>query len=272
MHCGYEGSDLAPTINVASAHLSIDEASRESGLHDLRVHNFAELLVQIRRAQPNGGRLLEVGCAHGWFLELAKDAFDVCGIEPDERIFREAAAMGLPVRAGYFPDALAAGETYDVIVFNDVFEHIPAIDDILSSCHSHLERDGLIVLNLPSSDGIFYRLARVLCRIGACGTFDRLWQAGLPSPHVHYFNPMNLRTLLRKHGFAPEAEGTLATLLLKGLYARIAYTGKYKPPARALLFAGIASTLPLLTILPRDIIYSIARKSAGAPAKRGIDE
>jgi len=51
----------------------------------------------------------------------------------------------------------------------------------------------VLVLNLPTSGGSLYRVAKLLCRFGAKGFFERLWQRNLPSPHLHYFDDRNLR-------------------------------------------------------------------------------
>jgi SAM-dependent methyltransferase len=271
--CGYEGSDLVPNINAESHRHTIDEIARERSLGVLRRRNFEELLAHIKTLKPGGGTLLEVGCAHGWFLEIARGDFEVTGIEPDANICREAAAKGLAVSAGYFPEALGAADRYDIIVFNDVIEHIPAIADALNQCRSRLVPGGLLVLNLPSSDGIFYRTATLLCGIGMPGAFDRMWQAGLPSPHLHYFNRANLAALLRNWDFEPRAQGTLATLRLAGLYDRIAYASPRGVVAGVALYAAVALALPFLGLMPRDIMYSISvRKAAdAAPSAENAD-
>jgi SAM-dependent methyltransferase len=265
--CGYEGSTLEGRINEASRHAAIDEAARERALHDLRIANFTELLRHVVAAKPGGRRLLDVGCAHGWFLDVARTRFDVLGIEPDRSIAQAATQRGLPVRHGFFPEALASGERFDVIVFNDVFEHIPTPGDVLAACRDHLAPAGLVVLNLPSSGGAFYRLASALCRGGSCSAFERMWQVGLPSPHVHYFAPANLARLLARHGFDVNGQGTLATLRLKGLYTRIAYTGQHGPVVRSLQFLAIATMLPVLAFLPHDIIFAIARAGASPQSR-----
>ena len=118
--CRYESADLTPLINSLSAHLLIKEADREVGLRDLRRLNFQTLIEQIKAAKPMGGRLLDVGCAHGWFLEMARDSFEAMGIEPDDNIAAMASNKGLTIRRGYFPDALIGSEMFDVIVFNDL--------------------------------------------------------------------------------------------------------------------------------------------------------
>lgn len=259
--CGYEQSSLLPTINEHAAHEQIDEAARETGLRQLRLKNFETLLNVISELKPAGGRLLDVGCAHGWFIETATGRFDVLGIEPDKAMYAAAAARGLAVRNGYFPDALRDGETFDVIIFNDVLEHIPPVIDVLKSCYRRLNDGGYLVVNLPSSNGVFYRLSRLFARAGFSGFFERLWQKDLPSPHVHYFNDSNLAELLQYNGFISVVKGRLPVLSLAGLFTRISYAGRMGLVSRMAVYCGVAICLPLLRLLPSDIIYLVAKKN-----------
>ena len=259
--CAYEQSTLTPTINDHFAHQNIDEAARHSGLRDIRLKNFEVLLESVMRLKPDGGRLLEVGSAHGWFLEAAMSAFEVLGVEPDQAVYATTAARGLPVRNGYFPDALRDGETFDVIVFNDVLEHIPPVLDILQTCHDRLNEGGYLVVNLPNSSGAFYRVAKIFTRFGVNAFFERLWQKGLPSPHVHYFNESNLGEILQRTGYVNVVRGRLPVLSLKGLYTRISYAGQMNGLSKALIYCAVAISLPVLRLLPSDIIYLVARKN-----------
>lgn len=259
-NCNYEKANLQPTINLHSAHQLIDEDARETGLRELRLNNFKKVLLSIKTLKPNGGYLLDVGCAHGWFLETAKNDFEVFGLEPDKNVFDTTYRRGLPVRMGYFPDALDESEKFDVIVFNDVIEHIPDIERTLAYCHQRLNEDGLLVLNLPSSNGIFYRLSKMFYYFGYPNFFERLWQKDLPSPHLHYFNLANLIFLLKNNGFDVKIKGDLSTLSLAGLYTRVSYTGNLSVVASVLVCTGVALMLPILKILPSDIVYIVARR------------
>lgn len=250
-------------INSESAHRLIDEHARETGLREVRTANFKTLLANIKSVKAGGGRLLDVGCAHGWFLELATKDFDTLGIEPDQQMFSSTASRGLAVRQGYFPDALAPDEQFHVIVFNDVIEHIPDIESTLAACRRHLKPGGILVLNLPSSSGLFYRVAGVLYRLGISRFFDRLWQKGFPSPHLHYFNPSNLVRLLEKNGYTNRLQGSLSTLQLPGLYTRISYDESRSQVERMLVYVGVVLLLPLLKMLPSDIIYVVSEKKSG---------
>ena len=256
--CGYEKTNLQPTINAQESQAAIDEAARAQALSSLRLENFKELLSEIEACQPPGPKLLDVGCAHGWFLDLASKTFDVLGVEPDQRVGLEAAKPGRPIRLGYFPDALQPAEKFDVIVFNDVLEHIPDLEAVLAECQHRLNAKGLLVVNLPSSRGVFYRLARLLHRLGLPGPFERMWQVGLPSPHVHYFHLENLATLLKRKGFLVKKTGRLASVHLKGLYTRLAFTNDGQSFFKKLaLYLGIVCALPVLRLLPGDIMYVV---------------
>ena len=259
--CGYESAALAPSINDPALHAQLDEQGREQALGALRRSNFAALLQRLSAlGRPAGGALLDVGAAHGWFLQQAAGRFEVLGIEPDQAMQLRCAAAGLPVRAGYFPQVLDAGERFGVIVFNDVFEHLPDPPAALAACRHHLLPGGLLVLNLPSSRGPFYRAARLLRRLGIGGPFDRLWQKGMPSPHLHYFDPGNLSRLAAAAGFEPAYSGELPALRWRGLYARVAYAAPGAHLRNALAWLAAALAWPLLRAFPSDIALVIMRR------------
>lgn len=259
--CGYESGDLHGAINALPAGAPVDEDEREVGLKALRQENFRDIVGIARRyARADARKLLDVGCAHGWFLETARDNFEVLGIEPDAVVGGRTAARGLPVREGYFPDALHDGEIFDLIVFNDVIEHIPDIHAALVACHERLSEGGILILNLPNSAGFFYRLSKLLSRMGWSAPFDRLWQKDLPSPHVHYFRPGNLARLVGRHGFVQVHSEELPSLRARGLLERMRCAGQLSGPVLYLQYAAVLGTLPLLRVFPSDIVVSVFRK------------
>ena len=259
--CKYERAVLPSNINLLGAHQAIDETAREHALRNVRRHNFEILLRRILELKTRGD-LLDVGCAHGWFLELARTHFNVLGLEPDRAIYDAHATGTFAVRLGYFPEVLGTSEKFDVIVFNDVLEHIPDITEALSACHRHLNEHGVLVVNLPDSGGIFYRIAKRLSQFGIVEFFKRMWQVGLPSPHVHYFNRTNLTTLLEKHGFEVRKTGHLDTVHLSGLFTRISYAQDGRSYfSRAIFYVAVVMCLPLLKVLPGDILYVMATRT-----------
>lgn len=263
--CGYESAQLAPAINQAASHQKVDEARRDTGLKSLRELNFRQLLDRIgQHVAPAGSRLLDVGAAHGWFVKAAAGrGFSALGLEPDRAVCEQAQRTGALVREGFFPDVLAEGEQFEVIVFNDVFEHIPHSDTLLAQCMARLAPGGLLVLNLPSSRGIFYRTSKLLHRFGAGAFFDRLWQKDMPSPHLHYFHARNLTQLSARHGLTLVDSAHLASIHLGGLYARIAYVKSGLRWLAPLIWLSIVAAYPLVRWgAPSDIDVVIFRKGA----------
>lgn len=259
--CHYERADLAPQINENSAHARLNESDRETALRALRIENFEAIVEATLRFAPlHAKSLLDVGSAHGWFLEAARMHFNVLGIEPDATLEKHAAARGLPVRAGYFPDALREGETFDIIAFNDVIEHIPDIHTALAACRERLSPDGLLILNLPNSRGFFYKMAKLLARLGVHGPFNRLWQKGLPSPHVHYFNHHNLRRLVTKEGFDPVHVFELPALRVRGLMERLRFAGKVGTFTLYAQYVAVICAMPVLSLFPSDAVVCMFRK------------
>lgn len=262
--CGYEASQFDVTINKTSSHALMDEASREHGLKALREGNFRDLLGLIgQHVPPVRCQLLDVGAAHGWFVRMASKHMDALGVEPDGVMCAKARTEGISLIEGYFPDAISADAKFDVITFNDVFEHIPDVPRTLAACRKHLKDGGLLVLNLPSSDGFFYRTSKLLKRAGSGSAFDRMWQKGLPSPHIHYFNPKNLAKAAEKNGFNKVGVASLRSVRHEGLYDRISHISGGRELHNYLVFAATSLVIPIAGLLSSDIAVVILKKSGG---------
>lgn len=264
--CSYEGSSLQPRIVEQAG--DIDEDAREHGLSPLRQQNFkllSQRLGDLRKWEDleggGGPRLLDVGCAHGWFLQVNEQTFRTFGIEPDPIVAAATTARGLPVREGFFPAALQEDERFEVIVFNDVLEHIPDINATLAACHHHLSEGGYVVVNAPARTGFLYRLSKVMLRCGMGGAFDRLWQLGLPSPHVHYLDTPSMQRLAGKNGFKVESSMSLPSVTADGLYDRIHCSNDISAAKAAAITAGMMLAIPFLRVLPSDIEVWILKKN-----------
>lgn len=260
--CGYEAASLVGAINDRERQAQVDEERRRLGLQGIRQENFRIILDALASAGlVRGARLLDVGSAHGWFLELACARYTAAGIEPDAAVGAEARSKGLDVRLGYFPQALTEGELFDVITFNDVIEHIPDIDEAVSAARAHLGPRGLLVLSLPNSEGTFYRLAKLLAKLGVRSYFWRLWQAGFPSPHVHYFNPTNLARFVSMRGYSVERTMSLPSISPNGLAERIGHVGKQRPVVAGLTYVAVMAMLPIISRTTSDSMVLIFRRT-----------
>jgi len=261
VRCGVLNADFAVAIPDTPGHQDIDQAMREDGLGVVRDRNNARLLDKLAALTPPTGRLLDVGCGPGFLLRAASArGFATEGVEPDADV-APAAGAHAKVRHGYFPNVLASADRYDAIVFNDVLEHIPDLTGTLAAAHAHLEPGGVLALNCPDRRGLFFRVAAFADRLGLSGAYDRMWQRGLPSPHLWYFTPANLTEAATRAGFAPVGQLRLDTVAIKGLWARIRCVKDQPLLVSMAAYAFAVVTWPIARIAPADAVVCFFRRT-----------
>lgn len=249
-HCGFSASTL-----TAGGGRGVE------GLESLRRRNFGTLCNWLdRRYQLAGKSLLEVGCAEGWFLEeVRRHGVVPVGIEPTFAHAEMSREKGFEVINGFFPRDIIRQGKFDFIVFNDVFEHLPDPISSLAKCFDLLAPGGVLVLNLPSNHGIFYRLGLLFSRMGRPGILERLWQKGFPSPHLSYFNSVTLKRFISRYSCLQHiATFSLDALAKDGLWDRVktshaGLTGR-------VIYACLRLFLPLFVLFPSDIVVGVFQK------------
>jgi len=234
------------------------------GISELRRKNFKKIIDIILSLNVNQSlKILEIGSGNGFFIEeCEKSNIDITGSEADEeqynllaKNFSNIIKIALPIKN--FNNELS--NKFDVVVFNDVFEHLENLDLILIQLKSILKTNGQIVINLPSSDGLIYKFSNILNKIGFTNFYDRLWQKKLASPHLSYFNNSNLKMFFNKHGYNLIHTTSLDTVSKKGNFIRLNSTIKYK--FICFLLSGLLFLFYYFQkILPKDIILHIYKR------------
>ena len=150
-------------------------------------------------SDPRRGRLLEVGCAAGALLEVARArGWLVEGLElsppmvarANERLAprgQEAGAQPIVREQAFGPD-VAAPRSLDAIVFNDVLEHLPDPARALADAHALLSDGGRLLVCTPDLESLSARL------LGGRWPHYKL-------EHLHYFSRSSLRAMLSRAGF-----------------------------------------------------------------------
>jgi hypothetical protein len=123
----------------------------------------------------------------------------------------------------------------------------------------YLEPGGAVIVNLPVADGLIFRMARLAARFGVRGPLNRMWQAGLPSPHLSYFTGMTLRRLFEAAGFSCVRQGQLQSFTSNGLYDRIRYDRDIGPIKAAALYIIARAAGAVNRVFPSDIQYFVFR-------------
>jgi len=151
---------------------------------------FARSVDFIRRYR-SGGKLLELGCAYGFFLKEAARYFDVAGIELAEEAAAHAHRAGLNVLHGAADAAnLQRIGKVDVIALFDVIEHLPQPRETLALCRDHLNPGGIIVITTGDFGSPAARLT------GA------RWRLMTPPQHLWFLTQASMRRLSAALGLA----------------------------------------------------------------------
>jgi SAM-dependent methyltransferase len=144
---------------------------------------FAHSVDFIRRYR-SGGKLLDLGCAYGFFLMEAARHFDVAGIELAAEAAEHGRRSGLHILQGTADDAkLGEIGPLDVIVLFDVIEHLPDPRGTLALCRRHLKPGGIIVITTGDFGSLSARLA------GA------KWRLMTPPQHLWFFTRDSMQRL-----------------------------------------------------------------------------
>lgn len=124
----------------------LDQRAR-SDLPERCVH-WLNLLLK-RRLPP--AKVLEIGCAHGGYVALMRWAgYDASGTEMSPWIVQFAKeTFGVPVQAGRIEELAFAPGSLDVIILNDVIEHLPDPTATLGHCAKLLKPDGFFIIQTP---------------------------------------------------------------------------------------------------------------------------
>ena len=264
LRAAHDWVSICPACKLEKSSLEPGYGRDIEGLEDLRRRNFRRILSRLSQQKDlSGCALLEVGCAEGWFIEAAMvHGANAVGVEPSPGKADLNPFLARQLIKGRFPEAtrsLDAG-CFDLVIFNDVFEHLSHPDAVLKECHRLLSPGGLLVINLPLNSGFFYRCAKLLGRTGWHGPYERLWQKGQASPHLYYHSRRSISRLVESGGhFLPTDQFRLDSLTITGLWTRIRPSFE-SPLIAALVYLGSAATTLCQGFLPADIGVFVFRK------------
>jgi len=159
---------------------------------DRRYGVYKRCRAVIRNSDQQSGRILDVGCATGNFLDGMRRLGDwqTVGVEPNPYASNYAQErLGLDVFACELKEASFEKDSFDIVTLWDVLEHVPDPMATLQEVARVLRTDGVLVLSLPNPETWEISL------------FGFHW-AGWDMPrHLHLFTQDVLVRYLKESGF-----------------------------------------------------------------------
>lgn len=171
----------------------------------------AVVLPIIKRYKPNG-HFLDIGCAGGYLIELARDRFnyDARGVEVSKEMARKGRSRGLDILCGTVNDIPNSWPQFDIIYMGDVLEHIPRLKLFMEKVKGHMASDSFMVLELPLTFnltlsgifiGVFNMLKGNVGRRYFLPAQHRNRFEKKPPYHVLMFSRRSIAEFFRREGF-----------------------------------------------------------------------
>jgi len=155
---------------------------------------FHYRMAEVERFQPDKGRILDIGCSFGFFLDVARTrGWQTAGVEIGEYAATFARdKLGLDVYRGDLLDAPFEPGHFEAITMWNVLEHLDDPLSQLARINSLLKPNGSVVFTTGDTDSYMRRLQGLR------------WRALIPPIHVANYNAGAVERLLGKTGFALE--------------------------------------------------------------------
>jgi 2-polyprenyl-3-methyl-5-hydroxy-6-metoxy-1,4-benzoquinol methylase len=212
--------------------------------------NFQKRLDVVKQFLKKG-KLLEIGSAYGFFLELAKKGFEVFGIDiADCGIQYASKELKLKnVVCGDYVDVKYNDNFFDGICMFDTIEHLQEPHRYLEKANKELAPGGKLFFTTGDIDSLAARMQK------------SKWRLIDPPTHLYYFSRRTIKMLLEKYGFK---------------IIKITYPGYYRSLAFMIYFTFVkennkftdSSLFRMLQMIPIyanlfDIMFVVAQKDTG---------
>lgn len=174
------------------------DAAKVHGYTDYRADEplylatYRRRLAVVRRHFARPGRVLDVGCAAGYFLSVMREeGWEILGLEPSAAIRSHAAARLGPehVRDGLLGQVELEPASFDLVTLWDVIEHIPDPVAAVRAVRRLLRPGGKLLIE---TQNVASRAARLL---------GKRWQHYKHAEHIYHFNPETIDDVLTRGGF-----------------------------------------------------------------------
>lgn len=154
----------------------------------------------------HGDYVLDYGCGMAVsLLEIKKLGGIPYGIEADPNVAVVADRYQLPIHLGKMSEDIFPGIRFNLVVLNQVIEHIPEAGSLLKRLSDRLAVNGRIVLSFPNTASIYRHI------------FGRRWINWHIPYHLHHFTRKSFYKFAEKYGFHIESCRTVTPNLWTAL-------------------------------------------------------
>ena len=147
---------------------------------------------------PNACRVLEIGCGVGNFKSNFKYKIEYWGIEPNKNAAKIAGKNAYKIFSDSYENVYQSlpNSYFDLIICNDVIEHMVDFDFFFKTIKSKMVKGGFIIGSVPNVR-FYQNLIKLI--------FFRDWkyedEGILDKTHLKFFTRKSLISIFRNHDF-----------------------------------------------------------------------
>jgi predicted TPR repeat methyltransferase len=197
-------------------------------------------------------RLLEVGCAYGFFLESVRGRFsEATGVDISEDGVRHAReTLHLDAVLGDLATLDLGDRRFDVVCFWDTIEHLREPRRYVDKASRHMDAGALLTITT-----------------GDIGSWNarfngRRWRLIHPPTHLHYFTQASLHRMLEQAGFEVVYDRFCGFYRSVDMVAYNLFVLRWKLPRAYAILKRLGLTKLDFYLNMYDIRYVVARKRA----------
>lgn len=206
---------------------------------------FWKVVEQVKGLEQVGCRAFDFGCGDGTLCaELAQHGWpQVYGLDVSKsrvnrarQRFPELTFIDCPLAQARLPE-----ESFDLIVADNVVEHLPQPLDEVRQCGALLSETGRLVLITPNLESGNFQL------------LGRYWSAELaPHVHIYLFRPGSMARLVEAAGLEVEAVGSFQVEISRPRF----------DSAKSLIWTSMQAAGDLYSRVLRSgaMVYAVARR------------
>lgn len=219
---------------------------------------FHDKLDVVEKFVPDKGRILDIGCATGFFLDAARQReWDPYGVELSSYSSELARQLigSDRILTGQLADAEFADNSFDAVFMTDVIEHVHDVRPFIAEVSRITRAGGIVAITTPDPESL------------SCRLMGRHWPH-FKLEHLLYFSARSLSLLMEPMGFINLYAGS-ATKTLTFAYLDLQMR-TYPVPLATPLVSLLARLLPAPVLhsmfkIPSGELFQVFRMGGKVP-------
>ena len=205
-----------------------------------------------KKQNPN---FLEIGAGFGGYINYVNTlGFDCIAVDIDDHFRDSYLNAGIKF---ILQDANKIDITIDsnVVILSHIIEHIDNPKNLIN----YLGKQNIeyLIIEVPSSNGLIFKVSKLLLRFNIFFIWDRLWQKNSNSPHLHYFSDKSIYKLLEDLNFEVVKTVNSRFATFKGSFRRTLTTENLIISLISVIAIQVLEFLNYLIKSPENKVYVV---------------